>query len=425
MATAIHGDAADRAEWGTVFYDADCPFCVRSAQRFASLLRGRFRLVPLQSAEAHTAFSLPEDELLSEMRLRTQEGATFGGASALLEIARRIGWAWPLWALSRLPGAMVPLNAAYRAVAARRSCAHGACRAQRPTPGGVAVLPVIVLPLAAWWLAADSPRWVLMWALSFAIYAGCKWLTYREARGRGANPPLRRSLGFLFAWPGMDAASFFDDGVRVTRPTAIEWLAATAKTLSGLALLSAAALGMFSLHPLVTGWLGMVGAVLTLHFGSFELLSLAWRSAGVNAVPVMQGPVRSTSLAEFWGRRWNTAFHELATRFTFRPLRRAVAPGIAALLVFVASGLIHDFVISVPARGGYGLPTAYFLIQGLAMGVERSVFGRRLGLGSGWRGWLFTTITVAGPAVILFHPPFVHHVMLPMLAAIAGLERSL
>jgi hypothetical protein len=167
------------------------------------------------------------------------------------------------------------------------------------------------------------------------------------------------------------------------------------------------------------------GAVLILHFGSFALLSLAWRSAGINAIPLMQKPLRSTSLAEFWGRRWNTAFHELATRFTFRPLRRALSPTAAALLVFVASGLLHDLVISVPARGGYGLPTAYFLIQGLATAAERSSFGRGLGLGSGWRGWLFTILTVAGPAVILFHPPFVHNVILPMLAAIAGLERSL
>jgi predicted DCC family thiol-disulfide oxidoreductase YuxK len=419
-------DQADQRVSGAVFYDADCPFCVKSAQRFAGMLaRGHYRLVPLQSSEAHAAFPMPPDELLSEMRLRTPDGATFGGAGAVMEILRHVWWGWPLWALSRLPGAMVPLNAAYRAVAARRSCAHGACAVPRPTPGGSAVLPVILLPLAAWWLAAECPRWVLMWALSFALYAGCKWLTYREARNRGANPSMQRRLGYLFAWPGMDAISFFDDTARIAKPAGSEWLTATAKTLSGIALLIAEARGTFSWPPLLTGWLGMVGAVLILHFGSFALLSLAWRSAGINAIPLMQKPLRSTSLAEFWGRRWNTAFHELATRFTFRPLRRALSPTAAALLVFVASGLLHDLVISVPARGGYGLPTAYFLIQGLATAAERSSFGRGLGLGSGWRGWLFTILTVAGPAVILFHPPFVHNVILPMLAAIAGLERSL
>ena len=32
----------------------------------------------------------------------------------------------------------------------------------------------------------------------------------------------------------------------------------------------------------------------------------------------------SSSLSEFWGRRWNTAFHELATQFTFRPAKLMV-----------------------------------------------------------------------------------------------------
>ena len=36
------------------------------------------------------------------------------------------------------------------------------------------------------------------------------------------------------------------------------------------------------------GPIGMVGAIFMLHFGLFHLLSLAWRHAGVNAVPLMR-----------------------------------------------------------------------------------------------------------------------------------------
>jgi hypothetical protein len=86
----------------------------------------------------------------------------------------------------------------------------------------------------------------------------------------------------------------------------------------------------------------------------------------------------------------------------------------------VASGLIHELVISVPARGGYGMPTAYFVLQGLALAGERSSLGRRLGLGRGWRGWLFTMVATAGPAYWLFPPVFVRNVILPMLAAIGA-----
>jgi membrane bound O-acyltransferase family protein len=162
----------------------------------------------------------------------------------------------------------------------------------------------------------------------------------------------------------------------------------------------------------------MIGMILVLHFGTFHLLSLGWRGVGVNATPVMRSPLFASSLADFWGRRWNTAFHELAARFTFRPLRPVIGVTGATLLVFLVSGLVHELVISVPAHGGYGLPTGYFLIQGAAVAGERTQLARRLGLGQGRRGWLFTALVVAGPAFWLFPPAFVHNVILPMLAVI-------
>jgi hypothetical protein len=57
------------------------------------------------------------------------------------------------------------------------------------------VLPVVMLPLAALLLGSSLPRWGLMWATAFALYAGCKWLTYCEARLRGLGRGWR---GWLF-----------------------------------------------------------------------------------------------------------------------------------------------------------------------------------------------------------------------------------
>ena len=160
-----------------------------------------------------------------------------------------------------------------------------------------------------------------MWAMAFALYAGCKWLTYREARVRGVAPERSRALGYLLAWPGMDATAFLGGTDRLAQPHASEWIAAALKTLLGATLIWVVARTAVPVNPLLAGWIGMAGMIFVLHFGTFHLLSLGWRSIGVNAMPVMQNPLRSNSLAEFWGRRWNTAFHELATRFTFRPLR--------------------------------------------------------------------------------------------------------
>jgi D-alanyl-lipoteichoic acid acyltransferase DltB (MBOAT superfamily) len=132
----------------------------------------------------------------------------------------------------------------------------------------------------------------------------------------------------------------------------------------------------------------------------------------------MDKPVLARSLSDFWGRRWNLAFRDLMHQFVFQPLTPQVGPARATLVVFFISGLIHDSVISFAAHGGYGLPTIYFVIQGLALLFERSRVGRRVGLGRGIRGWLFAAFVVTGPAGLLFHPPFIHNVVLPMVEAI-------
>jgi predicted DCC family thiol-disulfide oxidoreductase YuxK len=406
-----------------VFYDANCRFCVTAAHRLERILaRRRIELAPLQSPGVSTWLGIPDDQLLAEMRFRLHDGTVFGGAAAVAGVARHIWWAWPLWAMSRLPGAMRPMNAVYQRVARSRNCVTGACAIdarQRLWPWGL--LPLLILPLASLLAAPLMARWAFMWTMAFALYAGCKWLTYTQARMHVGDIDRRRVLGYLLAWPGMDAVAFLRGSGHIEHPPRIEWALAALKTILGIVLTWIVARGVLPVSPLAAGWLGMAGAIFTLHFGTFHLLSLVWRSMGINAMPVMRNPVRSCSLAEFWGRRWNTAFHELASRFTFRPLRPLVGSTWASLLVFVVSGLIHELVISLPARGGYGLPTGYFVLQGLGVAGERSSLGRRLGLGRGWRGWLFTVLATAGPAFWLFPPPFVRNVILPMLAVIGAI----
>jgi alginate O-acetyltransferase complex protein AlgI len=258
--------------------------------------------------------------------------------------------------------------------------------------------------------------WVFMWTLAFALFFGCKWLTWRRAQVKTSIP---RSLAYLFAWPGMDARNFLErKPVRV--PTAGDWIFASAKTFAGAAIVCFAGLNVFQLAPLLNGWLGMFGIILFLHFGTFHLLALMWQRAGFDAKPLMRAPMRATSLADFWDVRWNTAFHLLAHDLLFRRFARRVGIPWAMLGVFLASGIIHDLVISLPARGGYGLPTAYFLVQGVATLFERSAIGRAIGLENGARGWLFMFVVTAAPAYWLFHPAFVRNVILPMLRTIGA-----
>jgi hypothetical protein len=224
------------------------------------------------------------------------------------------------------------------------------------------------------------------------------------------------------AWPGLDAKAFLDPRPlpRESRPTSGEWWFAVAKLALGVAL----TWGLVPLVPpelpILRAWVGMTGLIFLLHFGSFHLLSCAWRAVGVDAKPLMVWPILAGNVSDFWGRRWNTAFRDLAHRFLFRPLAGWLGARAAVASGFLFSGIVHDLVISVPAGGGYGLPTLYFAIQGLGLLVERSKFGRSLGLGSGWRGRLFAVVVIVGPACGLFHRPFILGVMLPFLAAIGA-----
>jgi len=281
--------------------------------------------------------------------------------------------------------------------------------------------PLAVLPLLAIALRARLLPWVFMWLLAAAIFAGCKWQTWRESRGAGlAAGNWKRKAAYLLLWPGMDVREFFDVVVKKPRISPGEWLRGIAKTLAGIVLIWVGARVVSLGHPMLGGWGGNVGLVLFLHFGTFHLLALAWQNAGHGVKPIMQKPLASRSLSELWGKRWNLGFRTLSHTWVFQPLQKRFGLLAATLGAFLASGLLHDLVISVPAGAGYGLPTAYFLVQGLGVIVERSQTGQRLGLGRGTRGWLWTVVIALGPVYALFHPWFVMRVMVPFLHAIAG-----
>ena len=123
-----------------------------------------------------------------------------------------------------------------------------------------------------------------------------------------------------------------------------------------------------------------------------------------------------------WARRWNTAFRDLTHRFLFRPLAARFGPRWAVAAGFAFSGVVHDAVISLPAGGGYGGPTLFFLVQVPALLAERSRLGRALGLGRSGRGRMLTAVVLVGPAYWLFHPPFVQNVVVPFLRAIGAAE---
>jgi alginate O-acetyltransferase complex protein AlgI len=438
-----------RRAW--VFYDAHCRFCVAAAARGRSLLGARgLEFVPLQTPWVQRELGLDPADPLAEMKVLTTAREVFGGVDALLFLARQVWWAMPVAWLGQISLVHRLLDRAYIWIAAHRSCqAYGrnthclvpqaSGTKQRPLLD--AWLPLLTLPAIAV-LARPHAAWIFMWLMAGAIFLGCKWLTFRRATLGRHDYSLGRAFGYLFLWAGMDASGFLglgragdprslsgespetpDSQSRVRRVAKRNTRVAFApllKILLGVSLLFLIARHAAA-HPLLAGWIGMIGIILILHFGLFELAAVAWRAAGVEARPIMNSPIKATSLSEFWGRRWNGAFNQLVLEIFFTRLARRIGTVRATLTGFLISGLIHELVISLPAGAGYGLPTSYFLLQGWGIVTQRSSLGKRFRLRSGIRGWLFTMALTGGPAVFLFHPPFVRGAILPFMHAIGAL----
>jgi hypothetical protein len=268
-------------------------------------------------------------------------------------------------------------------------------------------------------MTISLPPWALMWLASIAIYAGCKLITWRSAEL--SNVPAWKQAAWLLAWPGLDAARFLHASAPVGCRRA-EWRNGAGKLAAGTILLYGIARLVPARYEYAAGWIGMTGVVLMLHFGVFALLACAWRHFGVDAHPLMNRPLMSASLAEFWGRRWNTAFRDLTHRFLFRPFTKKCGPRAGLLAGFLFSGAVHELVITVPAGGGYGGPTLFFAIQGAAILFERSRLGRRAHLGAGPRGRCFAMAVLVLPLGLLFPRPFVAGIVVPFLRAVGALS---
>jgi predicted DCC family thiol-disulfide oxidoreductase YuxK len=420
--------AAPRAECfrGWILYDGNCRYCAASAKRFDRIFRRRgFLFLPLQTNWVMKRLNLEPGAPLEEMRVLTKDGRDIGGAEAVIFLGRQIWWAWLFVTLARLPGMHKPLDRGYRWIAAHRGCDHIACdikerrlSSRRHTKTAVERPPLLgfvlfTLPVFALLVRDWVPPWVFMWLMAGAIFLACKWLTFSRARKQIVDVRPGRALGYFFLWPGMEAERFL--GPPALPDKRGNTGGAIAKVgLGGLLLFG---LAHFARQPLLTGWLGMIGIILILHFGIFALLAIVWRAHGIDARPIMDSPLKSITLGEFWGRRWNGAFNQLAFEILFQPLARTAGPIISTMVAFLASGLIHELVISLPARAGYGLPAAYFLLQGCGVVIQHRLASVRRGM----PGRFFTILVVAGPAFWLFHPPFVRNVILPFMKAIGAL----
>ena len=218
----------------------------------------------------------------------------------------------------------------------------------------------------------------------------------------------RRGLA-MFVWPGFDHEHFAE---RRDPPanTAKRFLTGLIWTYAGGAAILVTALYAPTLGP-VTGWFGIAAIIAFVHFGISNVLTSLLRLAGFPVRPLFEDPLKSNSLREFWGARWNIAFVEMDRRLFIRPLTRRIGLRGAVFGVFLISGLLHEMAISYPSGAGYGMPLFYFAIQGLLVLSEKKF---RLD------GRIWTMFWVLAPLPLLFHGPFRERLIQPLFLFLHG-----
>jgi len=233
--------------------------------------------------------------------------------------------------------------------------------------------------------------WDRMLAGVALVYLVFKALTTRRLA-------FGRAVGYWTLWPGMDPRPF-----AATAPSTGPGLMAWGAFKMGLGgSLMAVRTGVAAVDVVLV----FVSIGLMVHFGLCDVLAGFWRARGVPVERLFVNPVASRTLGEFWGRRWNLAFHAVAKEVVFRPIARKWGAAAATMGTFLFSGLLHEVLLSVPAGAGYGLPTGYFVLHGLLVLAERR-----------WaiQGRAWALFWILAPVPMLFHPWFVRAIILPLV----------
>jgi hypothetical protein len=127
---------------------------------------------------------------------------------------------------------------------------------------------------------------------------------------------------------------------------------------------------------------------------------LAYRLVGIDPRPLHEDPIRSKTIGEFWGRRWNRAVHRFLKLNVFAPVARRGHTELGLALTFVVSALFH-FAFMVPAVGlGWAaMMGAFFVLQLPFLWLERALGVAR------WRAplarvWTLTLLFVSSPLFV-------------------------
>ncbi len=259
------------------------------------------------------------------------------------------------------------------------------------------------------WLSQVWPLWgriIAIWIPSYLAFKG--WRLLYSPHSQTKQLGFWRNVGFIF-WLGMQLEPWL-----LPRKPDLAWRKQLA--ISALWLSFGAAIGWLAwwwpapstgLWLLWRCWIALVGLVIGLFFGVTRLYLAIWQAYGWQVQPLFLEPIYARSVSEWWGKRWNLAVHEVLSIVVWQPLKPILGWRWAAAAVFIASGLLHELLLSYPAAGGWGWPLSYFVLQFGITSLERQRSLRAWLRGSSYRQIIWTLSWVIIPAPLLFRPELI------------------
>ncbi|MEM6995546.1 MAG: MBOAT family O-acyltransferase [Myxococcota bacterium] len=252
---------------------------------------------------------------------------------------------------------------------------------ERGSSAWPSILAALAMPLCVDWQSPFLRAPVTVWAVVFAMKS------WELSRGNVADPRMLHGLGRALFWQFIPPDTQVpDDNAQAAATRAV----GLARVRRGL-LKTPFALALWWLEMRWPGvhdnpwceafwalwltWLGMTAFV--------DVLSGIAMQSGFHVAETFETPLFARSPRDFWGRRWNLFVHRWVRRHIFRPVGGVRHPLRGAALVFVYSALVHEYVVVAALRGlprGLGWMSAFFVLHGLAVGLEIALI-QRLGRG--------------------------------------------
>lgn len=128
--------------------------------------------------------------------------------------------------------------------------------------------------------------------------------------------------------------------------------------------------------------------------------------------PHSSPPYLTTSLQDFWGKRWNLMVTRLLHPAVYVPVKSYLGHSAGTISAFMVSGAMHEVLFYyVTCRTPTGEVMCFFALQGVCTAVEigaKKILGRR-------KGWKALPTVAAAPLTVLFVLVTAQWLFLPQL----------